>query len=138
MDDMTRLAIHDRKVRSESGLERRRYRAGTLIFAQGKPGRSAFIIESGLVEIEKTCDDGKQLIGYVGAGEIFGEMAPIDDEPRMASARALKDTVCVVVPEAVFHDKLEHADPFVRDLLGVLVRALRAVTNRMVIREHMP
>jgi CRP-like cAMP-binding protein len=42
---------------------------------------------------------GEAVLGYVGSGEVFGEMAPLDNEPRMASAKAIKDTVCVVIPE---------------------------------------
>tara|TARA_B100000676_G_C17966305_1_gene780581 strand:- start:512 stop:706 length:195 start_codon:yes stop_codon:yes gene_type:complete len=63
------------------------------------------------VEISKVSPTGECVIGYIGAGEIFGEMAPIDEEPRMASARALRDTV--------------------RDLLQVLVQALRSVSDRL-------
>ena len=77
------------------------------------------------------------MIGYVGAGEIFGEMAPIDNEPRMASATALKDTQCIVITEEEFQSKLKDADPFLNDLLYVLVRALRSVTHMLVLHRDL-
>ena len=128
---MTHVAIHDRHVGDLPGLEYQEFPAGVEIFREGRSGSTAYIVNSGLVEISKVHGTGESVIGYVGAGEIFGEMAPIDAEPRMASARALRDTVCVVVPQALFREKVEDADPFIRDLLLVLVHALRSVSDRM-------
>lgn len=128
---MNSVAVHDRHVIDIPGLEVRTFAAGEAIFEEGKPGNTAFVVQSGLVEIRKQAPSGETVIGYVGAGEIFGEMAPIDLEPRMAGARAVQDTTCVVISEAVFRHKLGKADPFVRDLLHVLVRALRSVTGRL-------
>ena len=60
-------------------------------------------------------------------------MAPFDNEPRMASAKALKDTQSIAITEEESEGKLEGADPFVQDLLHDLVRALRSVTNTLVL-----
>tara|TARA_A100001037_G_scaffold57258_1_gene49428 strand:+ start:1175 stop:1564 length:390 start_codon:yes stop_codon:yes gene_type:complete len=128
---MTPVAIHDRHVDNLPGLDYEKFKAGAEIFREGRPGHKAYIVHSGLVEISKVSPTGECVIGYIGAGEIFGEMAPIDEEPRMASARALRDTVCVVVLEDLFRKKVEGADPFVRDLLQVLVQALRSVSDRL-------
>jgi CRP/FNR family cyclic AMP-dependent transcriptional regulator len=64
-------------------------------------------------------------------------MAPFDNEPRMASAKALKDTQCIVITEEESEGKLAGADPFVQDLLHVLVRALRSATNILVLHRHL-
>ena len=128
---MTLVAIHDRHVDDLPGLEYQEFPAGVEIFREGRPGQSAYIVQSGLVEISKIHSTGESVIGYIGAGEIFVEMAPIYAEPRMASAGALRNTVCVVIPNDLFRDKVEHTDPFIRDLLQVLVHALRSVSDRM-------
>lgn len=54
----------------------------------------------------------------------------------MASATAIKETVCVVMPENLLRTRLASADPFVRDLLFVLVRGLRQVTQDMIGRAR--
>ena len=41
------------------------------------------------------------VLGKIGAGGIFGEMAIIDDKPRMATAAALQPSVCRVIPRAL-------------------------------------
>jgi CRP/FNR family cyclic AMP-dependent transcriptional regulator len=55
----------------------------------------------------------------------------MDNEPRMASAKAVKDTICVVIPEELLKAKIEGADPFIRDLMCVLIRGLRQVTKTL-------
>ncbi len=138
---MAQTQIQSRKVSlpqeipGGTSLEVAEYDAGATIFAEGSPGFRAFIIQSGLVEISKIGADGETVIGYAGGGEVFGEMAPLDNQPRMASAKAVKDTVCVIIPDEVLRAKLEEADPFVRDLLYVLVRGLRQVTETLL-RRH--
>ena len=132
-------ALASRRVRVPENVagkppEVAEYPAGTVIFSEGSPGYRAFIVQSGLVEISKIGANGERVIGYVGGGEVFGEMAPIDRSPRMASATAVKDTTCIVMREDMLSAKLAEADPFVRDLLFVLVRGLRQVTEEMLDR----
>lgn len=134
---MQNVSIHDRKVSEYLSLNVKDYPAGSVIFEEGKTGKSAFIVQSGIIEITKIGSLGEVVIGYVGAGEIFGEMAPIDNEPRMASATALKDTQCIVITEEEFQSKLKDADPFLNDLLYVLVRALRSVTHMLVLHRDL-
>ena len=130
-------SIHDRHISEYPTLNLRDYAAGDLIFSEGKSGKCAFIVQSGIIEITKIGTQDEVVIGYVGAGEIFGEMAPIDNEPRMASAKALKDTQCIVITEEEFQNKLKDADPFLNDLLHVLVRALRSVTHTLVLHRDL-
>ena len=86
---MTLVAIHDRGVDDMPGLEFKESAAGVEIFREGRSGKTAYIVQSGLVEISKIHSTGESMTGYIGAGEIFDEMPPIDAEPRMANARAL-------------------------------------------------
>ena len=58
-------------------------------------------------------------------------MALIDDKPRSANATAVSETVCIVVPEKLFKEKIETVDPLIRALLRVLVRNVRAADSRM-------
>ena len=134
---MQNVSIHDRHVSEYPTLNLQEYQAGETIFSEGNPGKCAFIVQSGIIEITKIGAMGEVVIGYVGAGEIFGEMAPIDDEPRMASAVALKDAQCIVITEQEFQEKLKGADPFLRDMLHVLVRALRSVTRTLVLHRDL-
>ncbi|MFN3077327.1 MAG: cyclic nucleotide-binding domain-containing protein [Alphaproteobacteria bacterium] len=113
-------------------LDRKIFFAGQLVFKEGEPGDRAFLVQSGLVEIIKGSPhlSGDAILGEIGPGGIFGEMALIDNRPRMASARAREDTTVVVIGYDQFHAKLDHADPFIRALLNLFVSNIRDMADR--------
>lgn len=125
------------KTRGESGAEpslalksrspRRSFGPGETIFREGDgAGREAFIIESGTVQILKTAADGRELYLDVSKeGEIIGEMALVDHQPRMATARAIEPTRVVVVTAEQFRGSLDKTDAVARKLIDVLVQRLR-------------
>lgn len=113
-------------------LERKTYPAGARIFREGDEGNRAYVIQTGMVEIVKMVNGEEVILGTVTEGGIFGEMALIDDQPRMASARAVKGTTLIVVSREVFDQKLAKTDPFIRALLGIFVKNIRAMANAAV------
>jgi len=106
-------------------LERKVFYAGQKIFAEGDSGDRAYLIQDGQVEIIK---NGVAL-ATLSKGELFGEMALVDDQPRMATAQALADTSVVIISRDAFREKLAKADPFIRGLLNIFVRNIRALTR---------
>ncbi len=112
-------------------IESRVYKAGQIIFREREVGDLAFVVKSGVVEIVKHGEDGKEiLIGTVCRGGMFGEMALIDNKPRMASARAKEEgTEVMVVTKELFDNKMKKADPFVRGMLNILVDHVRRMSD---------
>lgn len=121
MNTQARSAILDRKPFAE----------GDVIFKEGDEGRCAYLVQSGSIEIVKEGYGGETRLGVIGAGGIFGEMALIDNKPRMATARALEVSVLVVVGRSAFEEKLRKTDSFVRALLNILVRNVRDISERL-------
>jgi len=115
-------------------LDRRVYAAGEMIFKEGEVGRRcAYLVQAGRVEISKKAADGQyKVLGYITDGGIFGEMALVDNKPRMAMARAVDSTTVIIVTEATFEEKLRKTDPFVRGLLNMFVRNIRETTDKMI------
>ena len=66
-------------------LDRKVFAEGEKIFREGDSGSRAYIIQRGCVEIIKDIDGEDIVVGSVGPGGIFGEMALIDNQPRMES-----------------------------------------------------
>lgn len=120
------MAIHE-------VLDRRVYSADEIIFKEGDVSRRcAYLVETGRVEISKKSDDGKNMIlGFIPAGGIFGEMALVDNKPRMAMARAVDTTTVIIISETMLDAKLKKADPFIRGLLNVFVRNIRDMAHQM-------
>ena len=108
-------------------LDRKTYAADTPIFRQGDPGNAAYIVQSGEIEIWVTDDGGKTVLGTIKAGGIFGEMSLIDNSARMASATAIESSVCIVIPDRLFQEKISEADSFVVALLRIFCSNIRSM-----------
>lgn len=120
-----------RGVSNDVVIERKVYADGDYIFKQGSRGRTAFIVQKGSVDILHEKPDGTEdKLGNVGVGGIFGEMALIDDKPRMAAARAAEPTTVIVVTEQMFLHKLNEADPFIRGLMHIMADTIRSMSNK--------
>ena len=103
---------------------------GTAVFKEGEVGDRAYVVQEGRIDIVREHGDGEEtILGSVEKGGIFGEMALIDDQPRMATARAAVATTVIAVPRDVFSQKLAKCDPFIRGLLGIFVRNIRSMAK---------
>jgi CRP-like cAMP-binding protein len=63
----------------------------TLIFNGGDPPGSLYLIKSGEVEIFIRNPKGEKVVlGILKSGDFFGEIGPLFDKPRMASAKTIR------------------------------------------------
>lgn len=85
-----------------TGLQRQ-YANDTMIFSEHEPGESLFIIQQGKVNITKIINNKEVLLAVVPVGEIFGEMALLENKPRGASAIANGDVVLLEVNKSNFN-----------------------------------
>ena len=112
-------------------LERITIQAGETIFGEGDDGDRAYIVEHGSVEISKDVGGKKVTLGNIEANGIFGEMALIDEETRIASAVAIVESVLIPVPKVAVQAHLGNADPLVRKLVHVLVSNARSLSDHI-------
>jgi diguanylate cyclase len=106
-------------------LNREVFVAGEFIFHEGEAGDCAYIIESGSVAIFMASQANNQPIGHVTRGEIFGEIALLDAQPRSASAKCVEKTVLIPIQRKMVNILLEKADPIIRNLLLVILERYR-------------
>ncbi|HSV28704.1 MAG TPA: cyclic nucleotide-binding domain-containing protein [Candidatus Omnitrophota bacterium] len=110
---------------------RRVFPAGTLIFEEGDQGAEAYVVEYGRVTVFKTVKNQRVPLGEIQPGGIFGEMALIDDQPRMASAVAEAETACVVIAKERLSEQLEKAPKGVRVIVGALLGNIRLMGTEL-------
>ena len=110
---------------SDQFIKRKTVEAGYRFFKEGDEGFHAYLVQSGEIEIIKSIDGKPVLLGTIGEGGIFGEMALVDDQPRMAMARAKVGGAVVEISRDMFREKVAKADPFIRGLLKILVKNIR-------------
>lgn len=107
--------LGDGELRKISRLfSQKLYRAGERIFAKGDNGNEAFVVMRGQVDV--TLEAGKEPIAQFGSGEIFGELAFLDNSPRTAHAIAAQPSILLVMQRGSFH-ALTQKEPH----LGVVV-----------------
>ena len=125
--------MHSRdSMKIASVLERRSFELNDVIFQQNEMGDKAYIVETGRVKMSCIRNGKAVVINVLTKNSLFGEMALIDDAPRMATAVAMEPTVCAVIPAEKFRAKLAEADPFIETLLRFCVNNLRMVTEELV------
>ncbi|MCM2343276.1 MAG: EAL domain-containing protein [Alphaproteobacteria bacterium] len=115
-----------------SGLQSRRmFQAGDIILKQGEKGDCAYIIEEGQVEILIQRSDGKsQVISTRGPGTIIGEMAIVDEGPRVATVRAIKDCKMLEITREDFAQRLKTSDPVIQMISQVILTRFRDTLTR--------
>ena len=116
---------------SQAVIERRVFYKGDHIVKEGQSGSEMFIVESGIVEIWKGDGSTHKTLGYIEPGGVFGEMALIDDRPRMANATCSEDTVCKVVDKKMFLQNMKTVDPFMRTVIEILTKNVRSISTRI-------
>ena len=63
---------------------------GRIVFSEGDPGDAMYVVIRGLVQIYRDTTRGRVVLAKMGAGQFFGEMALIEDQPRSATAPTSK------------------------------------------------
>lgn len=114
-----------------NGFKQFTYQSGETIFAEGDTGDQAYIVESGMVEISRDVGGKKVTLGTIEKNGIFGEMALIDEATRIASAKALIETVCIPVPKIAIQAHLTDADPLLQKLVNVLLSNARSLSDHI-------
>ncbi|MEE2657557.1 MAG: Crp/Fnr family transcriptional regulator [Candidatus Latescibacterota bacterium] len=105
---------------------------GQLIIMANEPGDSLFIIRSGQVKVSLIHEDGKEFIlSLLGEGEVFGELALLDDRPRSASVTAMVKTELVMLKRADFQALLGRVPQIAVSLLEELAARLRRTDDQV-------
>ncbi|HZU86701.1 MAG TPA: cyclic nucleotide-binding domain-containing protein [Anaerolineaceae bacterium] len=104
------------------------YRAGETVFNKGDTGDSMYIIRRGRVRVH----EGEMTLNYLGVADVFGEMALLDIEPRLASVTCVEETHVLRLAQDDFYEMMANHPEVARGVIRVLNRRLRARVRDMV------
>ncbi len=93
------------------------FAADSVIFRPGSPGKCAYLIKEGEIELLR---EGNVRVAKMGPGEVFGEMSLIEERPRSMTAKALTRVKLTALAREEF-EKLLTADP---DMFRMYLKAL--------------
>lgn len=95
---------------------------GETIFYKGSYGSQLYVVLAGRLSVR----DGSRMIATLGMGDLFGEMAVVNNEPRSASVVALEDTHLFALSEATFQHLLTK-----RVSIQILLNIVRTLSHRL-------
>ena len=111
-------------------LRRRMFAKDQIIFAEGDPGTSLYLVETGRVKISLASPEGKELVlNILGPGDFFGELALLDGEPRSADAVAQEPSQLLLLGREDFVSFVESSPMVAMGLLTAVGRWLRRSTQ---------
>ena len=118
-------------------LERRKFRAGEVIFKEGADAKGeAFLVHAGTVQIKRTFDGAEKTLSTLGEGELFGDLALFREGPRSADAVAATDVELMVINndrlDWLIRNRPQLTKEVVRRLSDMVVKTdrERALSNR--------
>jgi CRP-like cAMP-binding protein len=105
---------------------------GQVLFHEGEPGDSLYIVLSGKVKLGRRASDGREnLVAVMGPSDQFGELSLFDPGPRTATAVVVTDGRVARLPKVALQKWVEERPQIAMQLLRVVARRLRR-TNTML------
>lgn len=103
-----------------------RFAQGTTLFTRGDPGTHLYVVAEGRVRLAVATDEGRELsFRHAAAGDLFGEIAALDGNPRTADATALSDVLAYRLERTAFQALWSKHPGIAARIIAVLCRRLR-------------
>ncbi len=109
------------------------FEAGEVIVNEGDEGDEAYIIYSGQAEVYRALGAGKVVsLSFLGPGEIFGEMALFGDGFRIASVKAIDETIVGVIKKERLYEIIRQFPDIAIEMLRVQTQRFSRAQNRLM------
>ena len=110
----------------------RKYPQDTMIFSESQPGAEMFIIQGGQVKIGKIVGGNEVTFAILKKGDMFGEMALLENKPRSASAIANEDCTLMVVNKHNFEQMVTTQPQMIARLTTTLAERLWSMSRQLI------
>lgn len=109
----------------------RSYPKDTMIFSESQSGADMFIIQKGEVTISKVVNGNEVILCVLKKGDMFGEMALLENKPRSANAIAHSDCVVMVINRSNFNQMVSTQPQLVSKLTTTLAERLWSMYRQL-------
>ncbi|MBI3398532.1 MAG: Crp/Fnr family transcriptional regulator [Deltaproteobacteria bacterium] len=125
------LNAQDIKTLAKMG-EKKHWLKGHQIISEGEEGTALYLILSGKVKVVLYGEDGREIVlSIMKDGDVFGEMALFDGEPRSASVEAIEDTECFIIQGNDLLEYIKVHPAVALNFLSHLSRRLREADRKI-------
>jgi signal transduction histidine kinase len=111
--------------------------AGEVLFEEDSPGDRAYVIKQGELEIVKSGADGEMLLAVRSTGEVIGEMALLEENPRMAGVRARTDSTLFTITKEQLDDLIASSPSAAQALFKTILARWRSTQGKLRQSEKM-
>jgi transcriptional regulator with GAF, ATPase, and Fis domain len=114
------------------------YADGDVVFREGDVGDIMYVIQSGKIRISKKTAAGDVTIATLKTGEIFGDMALFDRQPRSATAVAAGDARVLSVDRKKLFSTISRDPTLVFKILESMSQRIRTLNGELtkLRKEH--
>lgn len=117
------------QIRALARLQR--YPARQTVVSQGDETGDLFLVVDGSLRASSCNAHGDEVVlSIMGPGDVFGEMALLDGEPRSATVSTLEACQLLVIEAGAFHALLRQMPALSASLMKVMARRIRDLTDR--------
>jgi CRP-like cAMP-binding protein len=129
------FASLDERQRSRIGdlMTIRRFDAGTTILRQGSSAVALYLLLDGEVTVSREPEEGGRpvILATLKSGDVFGEMAVLDDDTRSSSIVATAPTRCALLSRWELLQELRRHPDLALELIRMLARRVRVMDEQM-------
>jgi len=108
---------------------------GQLLFREGDPSDSMYVVKKGKIAITKTKGDSEVELASMGPGQMFGEMAFFDRKPRSANAKAVSESEIIALPFASLESHFKTMPEWLKSMVKTINEHLREANKKIKILE---
>jgi CRP/FNR family transcriptional regulator len=110
----------------------RRLDTGAIVFREGDYGDTCYVVRSGVARAIRVHPDGRSItLAHFGPGDIFGELAIFDVEPRAATVETIEPTEVIAIPGRDIQRLMREYPEIAVMLSAALAVRLRATNERL-------
>ena len=111
--------------------------AGELVLREGAPGDSLYVVLDGELEVTKRHGGQDVVLAVYEAGQFFGEMSLLEQAPRSASVRTLRESRLLIISQAAFETLLSRSPSTSFRILHTVTFRLRSTESMLIQSEKM-
>ncbi len=112
-------------------------KAGQVLMEEGSPPDSLYVIMDGQFEVTKRTDKQDVVLSVRKSGEVVGEMAVLEQVPRIATLRALTDAQVLTISQDAFYKVLACSPAAVKAILHQVTGRLNSTQQLLVQNDKM-
>ena len=132
-------ALTDPQKRAVANMTRMlEVKRGQRIYLQGDPSDQIFLLKAGIVKISTAGSEQDTILALLYPGDIFGELAMIDESPRDHIAEAVEDTVLCALNRDLLLQMVQQSPALgyqITKLMGLRLRRLRTRVEELLYKS---